>query len=153
MYSTINEFIEDWKEEGESTQKLFDALTDSSLDQQVSPNDRTLGSIAWHIVTTIPDSLFGITEMAPERDSIPTEAKEIAETFRKIRTAVSDTVSTQWTDATLSEPRDYFGMDIPLPVSLQMIIKHLIHHRGQMTVLMRQAGLKVYGVYGPSREE
>ncbi|MCK4657684.1 MAG: hypothetical protein KAT85_11650, partial [candidate division Zixibacteria bacterium] len=28
-----------------------------------------------------------------------------------------------------------------------------IHHRGQMTVLMRQAGLKVPGVYGPSMEE
>jgi uncharacterized damage-inducible protein DinB len=34
-----------------------------------------------------------------------------------------------------------------------MIIKHIIHHRGQMTVLMRQAGLKVPGVYGPAREE
>jgi uncharacterized damage-inducible protein DinB len=32
-------------------------------------------------------------------------------------------------------------------------MSHEIHHRGQMTVLMRQAGLKVPGVYGPSREE
>jgi len=30
---------------------------------------------------------------------------------------------------------------------------HQTHHRAQMTVLMRQAGLKVPGVYGPSREE
>lgn len=28
-----------------------------------------------------------------------------------------------------------------------------IHHRGQMTVLMRQTGLKVSDVNGPSREE
>lgn len=27
------------------------------------------------------------------------------------------------------------------------------HHLGQMTVLMRQAGLNVPGVYGPSKEE
>ncbi len=27
------------------------------------------------------------------------------------------------------------------------------HHLGQMTELMRQAGLKVPGVYGPSKEE
>ena len=38
-------------------------------------------------------------------------------------------------------------------VALEMLIRHEAHHRGQMTVLMRQAGLPVHGVYGPSREE
>ena len=36
---------------------------------------------------------------------------------------------------------------------LSSLIAHQAHHRGQMTVLMRQAGLKVPGVYGPSKEE
>ena len=36
---------------------------------------------------------------------------------------------------------------------LTVLIRHQIHHRAQMTVLIRQAGLKVPGVYGPSREE
>ena len=38
-------------------------------------------------------------------------------------------------------------------ITLNVLITHQAHHRGQMTVLMRQAGLKVPGVYGPSREE
>lgn len=33
------------------------------------------------------------------------------------------------------------------------MIQHQIHHRGQMTILMRQAGLTVPGLYGPSKEE
>ena len=33
------------------------------------------------------------------------------------------------------------------------LINHQNHHRGQMTVLMRQAGLTVPGVYGPAKEE
>jgi len=37
--------------------------------------------------------------------------------------------------------------------SLLALMAHEIHHRAQMTVLMRQAGLKVPGVYGPAREE
>jgi len=44
-------------------------------------------------------------------------------------------------------------MDMPKAVTLDLLIKHIIHHRGQMTVLMRQAGLNVPGVYGPSRDE
>jgi uncharacterized damage-inducible protein DinB len=34
-----------------------------------------------------------------------------------------------------------------------MFIRHEVHHRGQMTVLMRQAGLPLHGFYGPSRDE
>jgi uncharacterized damage-inducible protein DinB len=37
--------------------------------------------------------------------------------------------------------------------TLQVLVVHQAHHRGQMTVLMRQAGLAVPGVYGPAREE
>lgn len=44
-------------------------------------------------------------------------------------------------------------MKLPKAALLSLFIKHLIHHRGQMTVLMRQAGLKVPGVYGPSKEK
>lgn len=33
------------------------------------------------------------------------------------------------------------------------LIKHIVHHRGQITVLMRQAGLKPAGVYGPPKED
>ena len=36
---------------------------------------------------------------------------------------------------------------------LSSLVRHQVHHRGQMTILMRQAGLKVPGVYGPAREE
>ena len=33
------------------------------------------------------------------------------------------------------------------------LVRHQAHHRAQMTVLMRQAGLAVPGIYGPAREE
>jgi len=34
-----------------------------------------------------------------------------------------------------------------------MIVNHQAHHRGQMAVLIRQAGLRVPDVYGPARED
>jgi len=37
--------------------------------------------------------------------------------------------------------------------TLQVLIHHQIHHRAQMTVLMRQAGLRVPGLFGPARED
>jgi uncharacterized damage-inducible protein DinB len=156
MYTAISHFINEWNQEAASTQKVLDALTDESLQQKVSPEDRTLGAIAWHIVSSTPGMLmeFGITvEAVKDESSIPTSAREIAETFRNVSANTSQAVGQQWTDQSLSEMKNVFGMDLPRSVMLNMLIKHIVHHRGQMTVLMRQAGLKVPGIYGPSREE
>jgi uncharacterized damage-inducible protein DinB len=156
MYTSIQEFIGEWNQEAASTQKILDALTDSSLGQKVSPEDRTLGSIAWHVVTSTPGMLmeFGINvDALQDSNSIPASAREIAEIFRRVSSDTSDAVKQQWTDQSLTEMTNVFGMDMPKAVTLSLLIKHIIHHRGQMTVLMRQAGLKVPGVYGPAREE
>lgn len=156
MYTAVSHFINEWNQEAVSTQKVLDALTDESLQQKVSPEDRTLGEIAWHIVASTPGMLmeFGVTVKSSLNEAdLPTFAREIAETFRGVSAETSEAISEQWTDQSLSETKNVFGMDLPRAVMLNMLNKHIIHHRGQMTVLMRQAGLKVPGVYGPSREE
>jgi uncharacterized damage-inducible protein DinB len=38
-------------------------------------------------------------------------------------------------------------------MTLGVIVSHQIHHRAQLTIVMRLNGLKVPGVYGPSKEE
>jgi uncharacterized damage-inducible protein DinB len=154
MYTTIQEFVQEWDQEMGSTQKVMDALTDQSLGQAVSSDDRTLGRIAWHLVTSTPGMLkeFGVhTEEIS--GGVPSSAKEIADRFRRVTSSSADAVEKQWTDASLSEMVNVFGMSMPKAATLALLIKHIIHHRGQMTVLMRQAGLKVPGVYGPAREE
>jgi uncharacterized damage-inducible protein DinB len=155
MYTSIAEFIGEWKHEADSTQKILDALSDDSLKQPVSPEDRTLGAIAWHIVSSTPGMLmeFGFNVNMHDQNAIPSSAREIAETFRNVSDQTSEAVEQQWTDQDLSEMKNVFGNEMPKAVTLSLLIKHIIHHRGQLTVLMRQAGLKVPGVYGPSREE
>lgn len=156
MYHSITEFTEEWNQEAASTQKILDALTDESLQQKVSAEGRTLGEIAWHLVSSTPGMLieFGITvEAVKDSSVVPTSAREISEIFRSVSANTSEAVRQQWTDQSLSEMKNVFGREIPKGVTLALLIKHIIHHRGQMTVLMRQAGLKVPGVYGPSREE
>jgi uncharacterized damage-inducible protein DinB len=156
MFTSINEFSQEWNQEAASTQKVLDALTDESLQQEVSANDRTLGRIAWHIVASTPGMIneFGITINNVENaNTTPASAREIADTFRKVSADVVEQVQKQWTDASLTEIQNVFGMSMPKAATLTLLIKHIIHHRGQMTVLMRQAGVKVPGIYGPAREE
>lgn len=156
MYRTIDEFLTDWKMETESTYKVLRALTDESLGQAVSPQDRTLGEIAWHIVTTLHEmmSRTGLVFEGPrEGASVPSSAQTIAESYRQTSNAMAEAIRQQWTDEALQETNDMFGMQWTNAFTLSLLIRHEIHHRGQMTVLMRQAGLRLPGVYGPSRDE
>ncbi|MCE1229544.1 MAG: DinB family protein, partial [Firmicutes bacterium] len=57
-----------------------------------------------------------------------------------------------WTDATLLQEDDMYGMTWKRGYTLTALVHHQAHHRGQMTVLMRQAGLVVPDIYGPTQE-
>ncbi|GHH98906.1 DinB family protein [Neobacillus kokaensis] len=155
MYSSIAEFIDDWTQEAALTQNVLDALQNSSLQQQVSTDDRTLGRIAWHIVTSTPGMLneFGIhVPQVENAETVPQSAKEIAGVFRRVTTDTAHAVKEQWTGASLTEEVNVFGRTMTKGTTLLLLIKHMIHHRGQMTILMRQAGVRVPDIYGPARE-
>ncbi len=156
MFKSIREFDETWSRETESTLKLMKILTDASLTRAVGPKDRTLGRVAWHITGSIPEMMgrTGLKVDGPgEREPAPASAAKIAADYEKASRSVAEAIRKDWTDATLSVVDDMYGMQWPRGLTLRLLIDHQIHHRGQMTVLMRQAGLKVPGVYGPAREE
>lgn len=154
MYVTVQDFVQEWNKEAELTQGVLDALTDESLGQQVYPEGRTLGRIAWHFVSNIPDYLneFGIKmDKVANPDEVPS-AKEIADTFRTVSSAAAKALEEQWTDESLRKVQNAFGRMESNASILMGLIKHIAHHRGQATVLMRQAGLGIPAVYGPSKE-
>ncbi len=84
---------------------------------------------------------------------MPTSAKIISDGYQQARNAFSQAVKNQWSDKNLSDEQDVFGQRLSNFELLIFLIQHQIHHRGQMTILMRQAGLTVPGIYGPSKEE
>ncbi|KRF64389.1 hypothetical protein ASG99_21435 [Bacillus sp. Soil768D1] len=156
MDVTVSDFIKEWNREALLTQNVLEGLTDESLKQQVYPEGRTLGRIAWHLTTSIPDYLshFGLnTDGVEIAKSVPTSAKEITETFKVVNSHASQIIEQQWTDKSLEQIQEAFGRQESNAQILMGLIKHIVHHRGQITVLMRQAGLKPFGVYGPPKED
>jgi uncharacterized damage-inducible protein DinB len=85
--------------------------------------------------------------------SLPARASEIQSQYVDAAKALSEAVEQQWTDDTLRVTDEVYGARWPRGLTLEVMLRHEIHHRGQLTVLMRQAGLKVPGVYGPALEE
>lgn len=156
MYRTVQDFLDDWKYETEATLKIMHSLTDSSLGQKVTPEGRSLGFLAWHIVLTLGEmgGKSGLTVRCPAEDTPqPSKATEIAATYEPAAKSIADEVRSKWTDSSLLDEVEMYGERWKRGYALSSLLAHQTHHRAQMTVLMRQAGLKVPGVYGPSREE
>ncbi|MCO4100421.1 MAG: hypothetical protein HEQ38_13720 [Gemmatimonas sp.] len=156
MYHTLEEFLSHWAFESADTQKLMDALTDTSLTQPMCPGGRTLGRLAWHIAQTVPEmmnqtglAVTGVDEHAPAPDN----AVEIAHAYAAAAASLVQEITIRWTDGSLSTTDEMYGFTWTKAMTLAALMSHQIHHRGQMTVLMRQAGLRVPGVYGPAKEE
>ncbi len=156
MYRTIADFIADFERENGATAKLLGTLTDESLAQPVCAGGRTLGRLAWHIVGTLHEmpAHAGLVSDAGEAERpVPRRADDIAAAYDRAAAAVRQAVASGWADDDLGTDIELYGETWTRGRVLAALILHEVHHRGQMTVLMRQAGLPVTGVYGPSREE
>ncbi|MEK3732426.1 MULTISPECIES: DinB family protein [Paenibacillus] len=156
MYAAIEQFLNDWKQEAELTLEVLDKLTDASLNQAVSEaQPRTLGDIAWHITQSVSVffSQIGLEQEIPSPEG---SAAAIAEAYRRSSESAITELRNKWAgqDEKLQEPVKLFGfIETTNAGVLNTLVRHQIHHRGQLTILMRQAGLAAPGVYGPNEEE
>ena len=156
MYHTITEFLEDWKAESELTLKVFKNLNDESLSKPISDYRRTIGRLAWHITGAIGEMMRTAgSQIDASEDTLemPSSAAAIYLEYEKASGNFIEKLNKDWTDASLKEEVNMYGAMWTREFTLKVIITHQIHHRAQLTVLMRLAGLKVPGIYGPSYEE
>jgi uncharacterized damage-inducible protein DinB len=156
MIHSISEFAHLWEPEIERTQKILKHLTTASMGQSVNAEGRTLGRLAWHITTTIPEMMnrTGLKITSPNPDApVPATAKEIFHAYNQAAIALLDQIRANWTDESMKVVDEMYGEKWTRAETLQALIFHQIHHRGQMIVLMRQAGLQIPGLFGPAREE
>ena len=158
MFRTIDDFARAWAHESKGTLKILRSLSDVSLAQPTVPGGRTLGFLAWHVTCTLAEmgghaglAVGGPTEKT--HPDVPAKAADIAATYEAAANSLIAAVRAQWTDAQTGDLIPMYGEQWPKGGMLSALVHHQTHHRGQMTVLMRQAGVPVPGMYGPSREE
>lgn len=155
MNGNLTELLGYFKLEARITEKLLAQLTDASLAQRVTDKDRSLGEMAWHLVSSIPEMLrhLGLEVEGPAPTMpAPTSARELLEAYRQVSQKALAAMGHSWTDASLAEVHEVYGYRWTKAQTVWALLFHQTHHRGAMTVLMRQAGLKLPDIYGPSRD-
>ena len=156
MFRKVDDFLAAYQNLADGTTKMLRQLSDTNLNQRVGDDHRTLGQIAWHVVTTVPEmmSQTGLSLSSVDHKSLPpTLATEILAGYEKASTELRNALQANWNDDTLLQEDELYGEKWPRGKTLQILIHHEIHHVGQMTVLLRQTGGLVPGIYGPAKEE
>jgi uncharacterized damage-inducible protein DinB len=156
VFRKIEDFQSAYGQMAEGTAKVFAQLDESNINQAVAPGHRTLGQLAWHIVTTIPEMMnrtgLGLSSVDPH-SMPPASPSQIVPAHKAATEEMMKAIAESWSDETLLEKDDMYGQQWLRGLTLAAIIEHEAHHRGEMIVLLRQAGTAVPGLYGPSKEE
>ena len=160
MFRRLDDFGKAWTDEAKHTLAVFEAIPDSAMTAAISPKHRDLVRLAWHLVeSTIEMSTkMGLSITGAEMVKggcicePPATMAEVAEAYTAASTSLLKGLEA-WSDADLEREDELYGEFWRRGVTLYVLIVHQTHHRAQMTVLMRQAGLRVPSIYGPVKED
>ncbi|GLC89120.1 DinB family protein [Lysinibacillus piscis] len=154
MYRQVDDFLKEWSHASKGTLQVLQAVTDEKLGQSIVEGHSTLGWLGWHLVGAIGyfGYLAGLTvPMLGKDDPIPATAAEIVTAYENATEAIKEEVAKLTNEDMLVEVKGLMG-PTERGAILRIFIDHQTHHRGQMTVLLRQAGLPVPAVMGPTKE-
>ena len=150
LFTNIDNAIAAIEAERNATEATLSRLEDAALTVGVAPGVRTIGEVAWHFPRSLESiaGQLGLDLGLELPESPPPSVAVIHEAYSRASRALVAAVG-DWTDDVLSESVDVYGEMWTRGHTLRILLDHEIHHRGQLTILMRRAGLEPAPVYGP----
>jgi uncharacterized damage-inducible protein DinB len=160
---TTAELLQELEQESQSTRRVLERVPEDRLAWKPHEKSMSLGQLALH-VATLPG---GIAEVATQsafdvKTSVPRpEAASVAEVMKAFDESLARARSVlgAMDDAALASTwrmvdGDRELMAIPRSALLRTImLNHLYHHRGQLTVYLRETGVPLPAIYGSSADE
>jgi uncharacterized damage-inducible protein DinB len=150
-----------------TTRRTLERVPEGKPDWKPHDRSMTLGRLAGHlaelpnfaVMTFQGDSFdFQAPGAPPMQPTVMTSRKQLLDLFDKNVAAARAAISKasdedfQKTWTLLSGGKTIFSMP-RLAVLRNMILNHVIHHRGQLSVYLRMNNAPVPSIYGPSADE
>jgi uncharacterized damage-inducible protein DinB len=146
------------------TRRTLERVPDDQLEWRPHERSWTLGTLAMHVANLPswgarilePDefdiaTILGPRPTATGRDELLRSFDErVAELHAALEVAGDARLAQRWTLRQGEQVR----FTLPRAAALRTIlVSHMIHHRGQLTIYLRQVGSTIPALYGPSADE
>jgi uncharacterized damage-inducible protein DinB len=159
--------LPDFEYEMETTRKTLERVPEDKVDWKPHNTSMAMGRLAGHIAEMVGfvgmtfqgESLdFAAQGSAPRQPTVMGSRKELLDLFDKnvadakamISKASDEELKKVWT--LMMGGKTIFSMP-RAQVLRSMILHHIIHHRGQLSVYLRMNQVPVPSIYGPSGDE
>ena len=159
---TVNDILQELEQESQATRRVLERLPEQSLQWRPHPKSMSLGQLAMH-VANIPGRIAEISTASFDASTpIPRpEADSTAQVLQAFEASMvrARQILEAMDDAELSAPWRMMQGDrelwsIPRGAFLRSVmLNDWYHHRGQLTVYLRQNGASLPAVYGDSADE
>lgn len=157
-------FVAELQQEAVATRRLLERVPAGKLSWRPHAKSHTLGQLALHVATVpgIVTGMIAASELdASKVDFRAPQPESVGEVQRAFEHALSGACAalSSWTATDLAAtwrlvagPKELMAM--PKGAMLRsLVLNHLYHHRGQLTVYLRMLDVPLPSVYGPSGDE
>lgn len=159
----IDSMLQELEQEAQTTRRVLERVPEDQMNWRPHPKARTLGELALH-VATVPGSVAEfIASPSPGQvpdfiDPSPPSAAELVPSLdesiakaKQILGGMDDaTIMATW--RMMDGEREVFAL--PRVALLRSImLNHWYHHRGQLSVYLRELDVPIPSIYGPSADE
>jgi uncharacterized damage-inducible protein DinB len=159
----IDGMLQELEQEAQRTRRVLERVPADQLAWRPHPKARTLGELALH-VAIVPGAVAELIAspspaQAPDfTDPSPQSASELIpaldESIAKAKKVLGgmDDASLMATWRMLQGERELFAVP-RLALLRSIMLNHWYHHRGQLTVYLRELDVPIPSIYGPSADE
>ena len=161
---TINKaFIGELQHEAAATRKILERIPTATFDWKPHEKSMSMNQLATHVA-----DMFGWFSHTLEHDELDfakgyeqpkvTEARQLVEIMDKNVAAAIEILertddATFMKNWTLRNGEEIYMQMSKVAVVRSMVMNHIVHHRGQLSVYLRLNDIPVPGMYGPSADE
>ncbi|HUQ90500.1 MAG TPA: DinB family protein [Bryobacteraceae bacterium] len=149
---------QDAASESQTTRKVIAAVPSDKGDYTPDPKSMNALDLAWHIASSEIWFLEGVAAGKfspgdPVRPADVATSKDVLAYYdANFGPALKRAQSISSEDA--AKIIDFYGVfQLPAVVYVSFLLKHSIHHRGQLSAYLRPMGAKVPSIYGGSADE
>ena len=153
-------FLRIWEREAKTTARVIRAFPPESLGFKPHERSRSVRDLAWQCVIderVIDKILDGANDLrnAPPSPPPPQNMEEIAAVYEEAHRSAAGKLRRPETlfDKTVTVTTRGGSIELEQAETIWWNLLDQIHHRGQLTIYLRQAGGKVPSIYGPSADE
>jgi uncharacterized damage-inducible protein DinB len=160
--SMIEALIQELEQEAQTTRRVLERVPGDKLGWKPHQKSMSLGQLAMHVATTpggvsdvvrrspYPASEFKQASAASAAELLPALDQSLATAKENLRAIGDAGLAAMW--RVVEGDRELTAMPIGAAVRFIML-NHWYHHRGQLSVYLRELNVPVPSIYGPSADE